>query len=334
VQESVIRGVSCPSCGGSLELAEGITSLRCKYCNVSLLVRGEKGVLKFHQLRRVDANEAVEAARRWFGGMQMARDLRKTATFETQFLIYLPFWRVSGQVVGWVFGNKIRRETVKRGNRTEVRTRKEPVERSVMRSYVWTDAACDVSEFGVESVEMPFPEYSLYDRESLQKDGMVFEPTEARTQAVEQARCQMIEWARQGVDVDEVTFEKLNVVDLRTSIVYYPLWVLRYGYKGRTYQVVTDGATNQVLYGRAPGSTLFRVMSLVGTMFAGSFVLTSALQSDLDFRAVGFVALLCVALMLAGFWKFRYGGEVRKGGRRKSPGSAAQLRELRKLAGV
>jgi len=334
VQESAIGGVSCPSCGGSLALGEGVTTLRCKYCNLPLLVRGEKGTLKYHQMRKVDPGGAVEAVRRWFGGIQMARDLRRAAAFETPFLVYLPFWRVTGKVVGWVFGNKIRRETVRQGNRTQVRTRKEPVERSVMRSYVWTDAACDVSEFGVESIEMPSPEFSLYDRESLQKDGMVFEPTEARTQAIDQARSLMVEWGRQGVDVDEVTFQKLNVVDLRTSIVYYPLWVLRYGYKGRTYQVLTDGTTNQVLYGRAPGSTLFRVLSLVGTMFAGSFVLTSVLQSDLDFRAVGVVAVLCLALMAAGFWKFRYGGEVRKGGKGKSPGGAAQLRELRKLAGV
>lgn len=334
MQESAISGVSCPSCGGSLELGEGVTTLRCKYCNLPLLVRGEKGTLKYHQMRKVDAGGAVEAARGWFGGIQMARDLRKVAAFDTPFLVYLPFWRVAGKVVGWVLGNEVKRETVRRGNRTETHIRKVPVERSVMRSYVWTDAACDVSEFGVESIDMPVPEFSLYDRESLQRDGMVFEPTEASTEAINQAKSKMAEWGRGSVHVDEVTFEKLNVVDLRTSIVYYPLWVLRYGYKGRTYQALTDGATNKVLYGRAPGSTLFRVLSLVGTMFAGNLVLTTVLQRSLDIEAKGVVAVICAVLMVVGFWKFRFGGEVRKGGKGKSPGGAAQLRELRKLAGV
>ena len=330
----MIKGVSCPACGGSLELGEGITTLKCKYCNVSLLVRGEKGVLKYHQVRKAGSEEAVECSRKWFGGIDKARDLRKTAVFEEPFLIYLPFWRITGKVVGWIFGDKVRRETVRHGNRTTVRTRREPVERMVMKNYIWTDAACDVSEFGVQSIEMPSPDFSMYDREKLQEDGMIFEPTEAKTETLRQAEAQMKAWGRESADVDEVSFEKLNVVDLRTSIVYYPLWVLRYDYKGRTYQMLTDGAKNEVLYGRAPGSTIFRVLSLVGTMLVGNLVLTTIIRFDLDYRAMAVVVGLCLILMAAGFWKFRYGGEVKKGGGRKSPVSATQLRELRKFAGI
>ncbi len=332
--ESVIKGISCPSCGGSLDLGEGMNTLKCKYCGVSLLVRGEKGTLKYHQTRKTDGGQAVESVRKWFWGVDKARDLRKLAAFETPFLVYLPFWRISGEVVGGVFGNKVRRETVRRGNKTEVRTVREPVERMVMKSYVWTDAACDVSEFGVDTVEMPSPDLSMYNREQLQKDGMVFEPTKSRTDALKQARAQMVDWARGSVDVDEVTFEKLNVVDTKPSIVYYPLWVLRYDYKGRTYQALTDGATNQLLYGRAPGSTIFRVISLVGTMFAGNFVLTTVVWLDIDLRAIAIIAAACIGLMIAGFWKFRYGGEVKKSARRRSPGRSPQLQELRKLAGI
>lgn len=332
--ESVIKGVSCPSCGGALELGEGMTTLRCKYCDVSLLVRGERGVLKYHQLRKTDAGQAEDSARKWFRGMDKARDLRKVASFEEPFLVYLPFWRISGKVVGWVFGDEVKREVVRRGDRTEVRKRRVPVERVVMESHVWTDAACDVSEFGVQSIDMPSPDFSMYDRARLQEDGMIFEPTEARTEATRQAENEMKNWGRQSVHVDEVTYEKLNVVDLRTSIVYYPLWVLRYDYKGRTYQMLTDGATNEVLYGRAPGSTMFRVLSLVGTMFVGNLVLTTVIRLDIDYRAIIVIVLLCLGLMAAGFWKFRYGGEVKKGGGRKSPAGTSQLRELWKYAPI
>lgn len=332
---SVVKGVTCPACGGSLEIVEGMTTLKCRYCDAFLLIRGEKGVLKLKQRRSAEAEDAVEASRRWFRGIDKARDLRKRAVFDEPFLIYLPFWRVTGKVLGWVFGDKIRRETVRVGNRTEVRTRREPVERIIMKEYVWTNAACDVSEFGVESIEMPTPEFSIYHREVLEREGMIFEPTEAESEAQLQAESAMRRWGRESTDVDEITYERLKVVDLRTTIVYYPLWVLRYDYKGRTYQMLTDGATNEVLYGRAPGSTLFRVSSLVGTMFVGNLILTTAIRiNGLDYRMLGTIIVLCLLLMAAGFWKFRYSGEVKKGGRRESRAGAAQLQELRKLAGI
>lgn len=331
--DSVIKGVSCPACGGSLEIGEGMVTLKCKYCGVSLLVRGERGIRRFQQSRDAGEEDSIESARRWMGGMDKARDLRKRAEFDKPFLVYLPFWRVTGKVVGWILGDKVRRKTVRRGNRTEVRTERVPVERMLMRDYIWTDAACDVSEFGVQSVEMPKDDFLAYDRERLQGEGMVFEPTESMTEAVDQAREKMRKWARDQADVDEVSFEKLNVVDIRTSIVYYPLWVLRYEYKGRTYQMLTDGSSGELLYGRAPGSTLFRAAALVGTMFAGNFVLTSVIRWDIDSRAILVIVGLCALFMFIGFWKFRYGAEVKKGGGTKSPISSAELRELRKFAG-
>ncbi len=332
--ESIIKGISCPSCGGTLDLGEGMTTIRCRYCDVSLLVRGDHGVLKYHQVRRIDGSRAMAAASRWFRGLDKARDLRRLASFEDPFLIYLPFWRVSGKVVGWILGNEVRREVVKQGDHTHVRTKKVPVERQVMKAYVWTDAACDVSEFGVQTIDMPSPDFEVYDRQGMQEEGMIFEPTEASSEAVGQAREKMSAWARKSVKVDEVTFEKMNVIDVRTSIVYYPLWVLRYGYRGRTYQMLVDGATSAVLYARAPGSTTFRVASLVGTMFLGNLILTTVVRMEVDFRVIGVVVVLCLALMATGFWKFRYGGEVRQGGERKPSVGAAQLQELWKYAPI
>ena len=47
------------------------------------------------------------------------------------------------------------------------------------------------------------------------------------------------------------------------ALVYYPLWVARYHYRHRSYQVVVDGYNGRVLYGKAPGNTLYRALMLV-----------------------------------------------------------------------
>ena len=42
-------------------------------------------------------------------------------------------------------------------------------------------------------------------------------------------------------------------------MVYYPLWVVRYSFQNRTYQVIVDGEDeSRVCYGKAPGNNLYR----------------------------------------------------------------------------
>lgn len=47
-QLEVIKGLMCPSCGGTVELAEGNNVLKCPYCDTSLLVMGDEGVLQYY----------------------------------------------------------------------------------------------------------------------------------------------------------------------------------------------------------------------------------------------------------------------------------------------
>jgi hypothetical protein len=104
------------------------------------------------------------------------------------------------------------------------------------------------------------------------------------------------------------------------GIVYYPLWVLRYIYRGRTFQVVVDGFSGDVLYGKAPGSVFYRAAVLVGGMAIGALIGVdgSALSGYLalqthsdegDFFVV--MALAAVAagfgIMYAAYRQFRYG---------------------------
>jgi hypothetical protein len=93
------------------------------------------------------------------------------------------------------------------------------------------------------------------------------------------------------------------------------LWVLRYLYRGRAFQVVVDGSTGKVLYGKAPGNTLYRAAVLVAGMALGAvlvidipaLILSQASDSD---GATGIaVALFVVGLgiMGAAYRAFRYG---------------------------
>jgi hypothetical protein len=106
------------------------------------------------------------------------------------------------------------------------------------------------------------------------------------------------------------------MVHMRMGLVYFPLWIIRYIYKGRAFQVAVDGSTGKLLYGKAPGNTLYRAGILVAGMAAGAFV-------GIDLPALilsgnrshnsggGVIVLLAVgaAMMFGAYRAFRYGEE-------------------------
>lgn len=315
-QEEIIKGLMCPGCGGSVEIKEGNNVLKCPYCGTSLMVMGDEGVLRYYVKSNTDRERAKAEAVQWFGKFDKDRKLKKEAQFIDVFLIHIPFWRSMGRVCGWVFGNMIHHETHEDSKgRMHTTTTREPVERMVMEEYLWNRAACDVSEFGVEEVDASGISGNLepFDFHAVEKQGMVFEPTHSKTDAVKASEEWMLQKARESVRVDEVLFQKMYALDKKLSIVYYPLWVLRYKFRERSYQVVIDGKSGRLLYGRAPGSTLYRVGVFVGSLMIGNLILTTSLNafsgSDGSEILIG-AAIAGAALILFGFFKFRYGGEV------------------------
>jgi len=103
---------------------------------------------------------------------------------------------------------------------------------------------------------------------------------------------------------------------------------LRYLYRQRAFQVVVDGYTGNVLFGKAPGNTLYRAATLVGGTAIGAFLMIDvpALvlylmgNSHDDSSGLFWVILgsfvIGVGLMIAGYRSFRHGEqyEYRLGG--------------------
>ncbi len=98
--------------------------------------------------------------------------------------------------------------------------------------------------------------------------------------------------------------------------------MLRYQYRGRSFQVVVDGYSGQPLYGKAPGNTLYRAAMLVGGAIVGSivsvdisavaFYLCSQAHGDSSggLFVGGLIALVGgFGLMYAAYRAFRYGEE-------------------------
>jgi hypothetical protein len=290
---------------------EGARLVTCPSCRQRLFVQGDRGVRRWQLRRVVTRDQAQQTVTGFFGGMNKAGDLRRKAEIKELFLVYLPFWRVMAQVAGWRLG-RVRKD----------KDSTRPIEVEVLEEMQWNDAAVDVSEFGVNRVPIAGQHFEPFDQDRLSAEGMVFEAAESPTEAIAEADTFFEQAARSKKSLASTYLEKFHMLRQRLSLVYYPLWVARYQYRNRSYQVVIDGVNNKVLYGKAPGNILYRAGALVlgmavgnlllvhGTAFAAQ-VLFYAHDSDNDAFAILLIPPVLGILAIAqGYRSFRYGEEV------------------------
>ena len=186
-----------------------------------------------------------------------------------------------------------------------------------IQDLTWNAPACEVGEFGVRQIKLEGRPLEPFDAPGLHRTGMVFEPVGSAAEALEAARSQFEETVKGKIKLDRTEQLFVRLTSTRLGLVYYPLWVIRYLYHGRSFQVVVDGFNGEVLYGKAPGSVGFRAGVLVGGMAAGAFLaidvptalLLSSSSSDDDSPL--FLALLIFAfglfMMFSAFRTFRHG---------------------------
>ena len=313
----VLTGLGCTSCGGALEVDEGVTNVVCGYCGTPVAVVGERGIARRMVRERIDRQAALASVRRWFAsGVRKEPALRRQAKIVETFLAWFPFVRVEVDVVGWVLGYSTGRR--KRGNRW-VEDRK-PEERQIERSFDWTSPAAEMAEFGVERIDLSGDRVEPLDLDLLRARGMVFRPVLAPSEEADRAERVAVEEAASAAAPDRVTYRWLAPLGRRVTLVYYPLWVVRFGFRNRFYQVLVDAEDGRIAWGKAPGNHTFRAASLIAACAATCFVATTVLQHlDWVFRgegglgALGALGLALLAAVRWGYSQFRHGGVVEEG---------------------
>lgn len=300
--EKVVSGLSCPSCGGTIEITEGMDSVDCEFCHTASIVRGEGGISRYFVRDQVTPQKVKQIAYKWFDGIDKAPDLQEKYQVEELFLVFVPFFRVRSKILGWILG--------KREYNTGRTKHTKNFEHRVDDTYDWNCPACDLREFGVRRVDLEGDVVLPFNREQVEKRGMIFEPTITSSSIIKKADYYFEDRIIAEANVDLITFKNYHQLQKHVSIIYYPLWIMRYRYRNRTYQLVVDAEDGSLLYCRAPGNNLYRVAVLMVSMVFGSLLLTTSIQGMGGSILTLIIILLCMPLMYFGYWQFRNGAEV------------------------
>jgi hypothetical protein len=307
MSENALKGLTCPRCGGVVAIPEGQALVICPFCEQRSVVSGERGVRRYQVPQRANREQAVEAYQRFLrSSVAIARDVSSKAELSETLLVHLPFWSAWGRGVAWAFGQ----ERVGSGDNE----RYEPREKRAVTELSWNGVACDVGEFGVRRISLEGRPLEPFNSEQLHRSGMVFEPVGSEEEALETARHAFEQEVGGKVKMDRTAQLFTRLLSPRLGVVYYPVWVMRYLYRGRSFQVVVDGFDGAPLYGKAPGNVLYRAAMLVGGMAVGAALaidvpaLIFSASDNKDLVAAAFIAFAAGAgLMFAGWRKYRYG---------------------------
>jgi DNA-directed RNA polymerase subunit RPC12/RpoP len=300
-------GLSCPACGGALSLDEGENTVICNYCNSTLFVEGDKGVTTIAFRLKALRDSAIASSQAWWKHGMKARDLKTTGKITEVYPIFLPFWKTITLVAGWICGYEERRHTDSKGNVTVERI---PKESMILQDYVYSEIACDPGDLGIRTMKNFMGETGFTDFEMIP----TFEATTSKDDAVTKAKNDALAKARASAHVPHVTFERVHVFPKVLTMIYYPVWVVRYNYRDRMYMDTVDGVTGQVLSGRAPGDPMFQSLAVTaGTFFGGLAAVAGILLAGQDSRiALVGIGVGLVILFIA-YRFFRHGSEIVQG---------------------
>lgn len=300
--------VACPGCQGLLETREGERIIKCPYCDLLSTIIGDEGILRYQVKRRIDASQAHEILHSFLRRFNRVFDLDKEAKIMETTIAYVPFWSTRARVASWQFGftQDAERGTVR------------PIESEFLTEFSWSEAACDLNEFGLHSLGLGNHVLELFDPEELHKGGMVFEPTgsaEAHRQRTLEVFSDEIKKKSMIRNVENV---ELKLFNEKVSLVYYPLWIVRYKYRDRLFQVVIAGESGKVLSGRAPGNIMLGAITLVVGMAIAAFMfvalpsysLTSFTFFSLNAVLMFTFPIVAVALIVVSLKWFHLGGVI------------------------
>lgn len=311
-EPDALQGLTCPKCGGVVPIPEGQEIVQCPYCELRSVVSGERGIRRYQVPCRVERPQAEQALQKFLRShWAIAFNAQRQAQLTEAFVAYLPFWASWASGLGWAFGE----EKVGSGDNEHY----EPIEVKIAEEMSWNNAACDVGEFGVTQIPLTDQKLEPFQAEVLHRTGFVFEPVNAVSDARRMAEDSYRAWIEKKAGLDRQSQLFFQLARERMGLVYYPLWILRYRYRGRAYQVAVDGYSGKVLYGKAPGNTFYRAAILVGGMALGAFlaidipslILSTSRHNDKG-DAFGFAAIIFIAglgIMGGAYAKFRYGEE-------------------------
>jgi len=244
---AVAENIRCSHCGAPVEFKPGELIATCKYCGYTTVI--ETGApFKFEHsliLNKYDLAQADELIKSWMrSGFIKPGDLARKSKILEKNLVYLPFWVVSVEAKTSYKGvfERISPLVVKDGK--------------IQKEYNWLVLAREAVGFPTRAYDVPLEGKIPYDFRKIEGFAKVLNSEITREEALELAKQQIEALHRYLLkqDVDKI-IEIYTEINVKQAVyLHAPVWFVKYEYKGKTYQLILDGAAGMAIKGDIPSS--------------------------------------------------------------------------------
>jgi len=242
---SIVEEISCSHCGAPISFEPGEIIATCKYCGYTVVIQTRSAFTFEHSmlLNKYDPTQIEESIKNWMHtGFLKPSDLARKSKIMEKNLIYLPFWVVSVEVTSNYKGifERITPSVVKEGK--------------IEKDYDWLVLARKATEFPTREYNVPLEGKIPYDFRKIEGFAKILNSEVDKDEALELAKQQIEELHRYLAqqDVDKIIEMKSEIKEDQAVYLHAPIWLIKYEYKGKTYQLWIDGTTGTAIKGDIP----------------------------------------------------------------------------------
>jgi ribosomal protein L37AE/L43A len=257
LERQTLRSVQCSQCAGPLSAREGKRVLVCDHCGVRIAVMGLGGLSHWYFPSRVDRTEAFEAGVSWLGEYPGIAPQVRAARLAEAKLVYVPIWEHKVLAAGWEFGSTHRSRIVAAHNpmtgetdeTMELQLLHEGVQEPRLHERRFYLPATDFEVLGARRPRVTGRELLVpLLAGEIEPEAIVLEAEGEASEVVERGRAaaQMPMTGALNTELHMFLFRET------VSLLYYPLWLLRFQQGDSYCRVVVDGRDGTVNSGLAP----------------------------------------------------------------------------------
>jgi hypothetical protein len=305
---SHVHAFTCGACGGTLTGDDHEATVRCPFCDVDNHVMGEDLPLSLYLEPVVSEASAVRAVRSATSAGSIVPGFSREMRIDRKDLVFLPFNAVRAVRTGRMLVTKEKRRPARAevqpsfqvtlgagldsmferpgGHVAGTETEEPPGEdtKIILTEILLTEPACDAADLGVGSVS--------FERNAFGKQGMPLVPYSrekvARLGAVLEPERHPRELRRQLEEAGAGAGERqIEAVGAQLFQVFYPVWVVRGTYAGRSHRFVVDAVDGTLLAGRVPASRRHQAVVNTAALLIAVSPLALALRASVWWASPG-----------------------------------------------
>lgn len=296
--QAVLRSVQCPQCAGPLGAREGRRILVCGHCGVRVAAKERDGFSRWYFPVRLDRLKAVGVGSAWLKQHPGIAKQARNAHFVEAQLAWAPIWEYKALVAGWEFGRKLRTRCELVGEdeneRLELRLVRESVDEPHLQERRFFQAATDLGALGATRPRITGREPALpLLAGELDPSALVLEAEGTAAEIIDRGRRAVLQPLSGAVSPD------VHLFALResTTLLFYPLWLLRYRDGNRLHRMVVNGRDGTVNSATAPAAVAEQVAPLLAKVASMAVVVAFLVWLGIERGAVRVPALVAAVIV-------------------------------------